>query len=121
MRFWITEHELEPETAVIELAGEIDLRAAPELKSRLIKRMEQGTRRFLIDLCHATFIDSTAIGVLAGRVRELRERDGTLVLVCTEPNLLSTFEMAGVERVFGIYDSRDEALASLPGQAVAPA
>jgi anti-sigma B factor antagonist len=96
---------------VVSCSGELDLRAAPELRDLLCRLIDLGTTDLVVDLTHATFVDSTAIGVLTGRLKFLGAKGGSLVLVCTNDFLLRTFEIAGMDRVFEIYPTLPDALA----------
>ncbi len=110
MNFYIEDSAIDAETHVVELSGEVDLYTAPEFKERLLKLIEEGKSRIVVDLSKATFIDSTTLGVLVGGVKRLRPTGGSLALVCTDPNIIKIFEITGLDRVFPIHASRDEAL-----------
>jgi anti-sigma B factor antagonist len=96
---------------IVSASGELDLQVAPELRDLLCRLIELGAQDVVVDLSRATFIDSTAIGVLTGRLKHLRAKDGSLVLVCTNDFLMRTFEIAGMDRVFEIYATLPDALA----------
>lgn len=96
---------------VVSASGELDLQAAPQLRDLLIELIERGANHLVVDMTEATFIDSTAIGVLTGRLRRLHARGGSLVLVCNAPHLLRTIEIAGLGRAFEIHATLPEALA----------
>ncbi|MBA3420425.1 MAG: STAS domain-containing protein [Thermoleophilaceae bacterium] len=113
MNFQIQDQEVDSETHVIELGGEIDLYTAPEFKERMAEIIEEGKTRVIVDLSQATFIDSTTLGVLVGGVKRLRPAGGSLTLVCTDENITKIFEITGLDRVFPIHASRDEALADV--------
>ncbi|HEY8409000.1 MAG TPA: STAS domain-containing protein, partial [Gaiellaceae bacterium] len=57
--------------------------------------------------------DSTTLGVLVGGVKRLRTNDGQLSLVCSDRNITKIFEITGLDRVFAIHASRDEAISNL--------
>ncbi len=116
MNFHIQDAEIDADTHVIELGGEVDLYTAPEFKERMVDLIEQGKRNLVIDLSGATFIDSTTLGVLVGAEKQLRASDGAVVLVCPERNIRKVFEITGLDRVFTMHDSRDEALADASGE-----
>ena len=113
MNFHIEDSEVDAQTHVIQLGGEIDLYTAPEFKERMVELIEDGKKRILVDLSDATFIDSTTLGVLVGGVKRLRPSGGALALVCTDQNITKIFEITGLDRVFPIHATRDEALAAL--------
>jgi anti-sigma B factor antagonist len=97
---------------VIALSGELDLYSCPEFKDELLRVIAEGARHVVIDLAGTTFIDSTALGVLLRGVQRLRERsDGYLSVASSDPNICKVFEVTGLDRVFSVYSSREEALA----------
>jgi anti-sigma B factor antagonist len=61
---------------VLVAGGEIDYDASPQLRKRIEAHLKADGCRLVLDLSRATFIDSTAIGVLMGTVARLREVDG---------------------------------------------
>jgi anti-sigma B factor antagonist len=113
VNFQIKDEEVNAETHVIELGGEVDLYTAPEFKERLVQLIEDGKKQLVVDLSDATFIDSTTLGVLVGGVKRLRPEGGSLALVCSNENITKIFEITGLDRVFPIHATRDEALAAV--------
>jgi anti-sigma B factor antagonist len=110
LRYEIRHSEAGSSAGVVVASGELDAHAAPALRETLTTLTELGRIRLVIDMSDATFIDSTAIGVLVGQLRRMGELDGSLSVVCTNENVLRTFEIAGVEREFEIHPRFSEAL-----------
>ena len=110
MNFEIKTEELGDDAYVISLAGEVDLYTAPEFKQQLLDVISQGGKNVIVDFSNTTFIDSTTLGVLVGSVKRLRTNDGQLSLVCSDRNITKIFEITGLDRVFTIYRTRDEAV-----------
>jgi anti-sigma B factor antagonist len=100
----------EQDTAVIALEGEVDIYSAPQFKEALLAGIEDGATTIVVDLSRVTFIDSTALGVLVSGAKRVRPKDGRLDIVCTDENITRIFEITGLDRIFGIYRTRDEAL-----------
>ena len=117
MNFQISDEEIDGQTHVIELGGEVDLYTAPEFKERMVQLIESGKKQVIVDLSKATFIDSTTLGVLVGGVKRLRPAGGSLALVCTDQNICKIFEITGLDRVFPIHDTREQALESVSSTA----
>ena len=113
MNFHIQDEEIDADTHVIELGGEVDLYTAPEFKERMVQVIEAGKKQVVVDLSKATFIDSTTLGVLVGGVKRLRPAGGSLVIVCSDQNICKIFEITGLDRVFPIHGSREEALQAI--------
>ena len=108
--FAITEHPIDGERHVLAVRGEIDLFTAPELKQVLAESIEAGRVRIIVDLTETTFLDSTALGVLIGAVKRLRSRDGGLAIVNIDENISKTFEITGLDQIFTIVPTREEAV-----------
>ena len=111
--FALNQDAVDPGTHVVAVRGEIDLFTAPELKAALGEAIEAGRTRLVVDLTETSFLDSTALGVLIGTVKRLRSRDGRLTIVNVDPNIAKTFEITGLDQIFTIRSSREEALAAL--------
>jgi anti-sigma B factor antagonist len=119
VNFDIKTEQLEDNSYVIALTGEVDLYTAPEFKQQLLDVIAQGAKDVVVDFSDTTFIDSTTLGVLVGGVKRLRMNDGQLSLVCSDRNITKIFEITGLDRVFTIYGSRDEAVSAI-GSATQP-
>ena len=121
MNFDIKTEQLKDDVYVISLAGEVDLYTAPEFKQQLLEVIGQGGKQVIVDFSDTTFIDSTTLGVLVGGVKRLRTNDGQLSLVCSDRNITKIFEITGLDRVFTIYPTRDEAVSELKAAHQPPA
>ena len=121
MNFDIKTEQLDDASYVISLAGEVDLYTAPEFKQQLLEVIGQGAKHVVVDFSETTFIDSTTLGVLVGGVKRLRTNEGQLSLVCSDRNITKIFEITGLDRVFTIYPTRDEALSKLGAAGETPA
>jgi anti-sigma B factor antagonist len=111
--FTLTDESIDSTRHVIAVRGEIDLFTAPELKQKLGEAMEAGRNQIVVDLSETTFLDSTALGVLIGAVKRLRSDSGRLVLVNVDANIAKTFEITGLDQIFTILPTREEAIAAL--------
>ena len=100
------------DVAVVELEGEVDIYSSPQFKEALSRGIDEGAKRVVVDLAKVTFIDSTALGVVVGGVKGMRARGGTLDIVCRDENIRRIFEITGLDRILGMYQSREEALAA---------
>lgn len=95
---------------VLTATGEIDVAAAPGLREQLVDLIEGGTVELVVDLDGVDFIDSTGLGVLVGAVRRARAAEGDVRLVCTNSRLLKVFDVTGLDEVFTIAASIDDAV-----------
>ena len=110
--FAIERRPLDPRTSLISVAGDLDLAGAPRLKWMLVDALGEGHSHLILDLSQATFMDSTALGVLVGVNRSL-ESGAALAIVCARANLLKIFELSGMDGAFAISSTIEQALAQL--------
>ncbi|MGD0455185.1 MAG: STAS domain-containing protein [Solirubrobacteraceae bacterium] len=108
--FAIDRRQLDHRTSVISVEGDLDLASAPRLKWMLVDALDEGHDQLILDLSLATFMDSTALGVLVGVNRSLHD-GGTLAIVCARANLLKIFELSGMDGAFAISPTLEHALA----------
>jgi anti-sigma B factor antagonist len=99
---------LSADLAIVELEGEVDIYSSPQFKEALSQGIAVG--RIVVDLAKVTFIDSTALGVVVGGVKGIRAHGGSLDIICRDENIRRIFEITGLDRILGMYGSREEAL-----------
>ena len=102
--------EIEDRTAgdgahIVAVTGEIDLFTAPEFKQRVSAPIDAGATHVIVDLTDTTFIDSSSIGAH----RRLLRLQGRLVVVCNNDAIIKTFRITGLDGVFTIVGTLDEA------------
>ena len=97
---------------VVDVEGEIDIYTAPRLRELLIDLVSKNSYELVVNLEKVGFLDSTGLGVLVGGLRRVRAHDGSLDLVCTREQILRIFRITGLTKVFGIYETVDQAIGS---------
>jgi len=99
-------------SSIIALEGEVDVYTAPQLKQQIISMLDNDITKIIVDLTSVDYLDSTALGVLIGGLKRLRERDGSLNLICPNPRIRRIFEITGLDKIFDIYQTQDEAVSA---------
>jgi anti-sigma B factor antagonist len=97
---------------VLTVAGEVDLYTAPRLKERLSELTGSGRSRLAVDLQGVEFMDSTGLGVLIGALKRCKEAGGTLALVGPREPVVKVLAITGLDKVFSIGDTVEDASAS---------
>jgi anti-sigma B factor antagonist len=108
--FAITDRKAGRDVHVVAVRGEIDLFTVPEFKDRISEPIDAGRSTLIVDLSATTFIDSSSLGVLIGAHRRLKLRGGSLVVVCDNDAIVKTFRITGLDGVFTLVRSLDDAL-----------
>jgi anti-sigma B factor antagonist len=97
-------------TVVIEVHGEADFSAAPEFKQVLLNSFEDDTGTVIVDLTDARLTDNAILGTLVAGAKRARFRRVHLGVICADQSIARVFQIIGLDRIFGFYGSRDEAL-----------
>ncbi|MBL1257272.1 STAS domain-containing protein [Methylocystis sp. Sn-Cys] len=90
----------------------LDAHNSSELKERILRTLEEGGRRLVVDLADVKFIDSSGLGALLSGYKNASQRSGTFVLSGLQPRVRSMFELTRLNRVFEIYPRLQEAISS---------
>ncbi|HVK40800.1 MAG TPA: STAS domain-containing protein [Candidatus Kapabacteria bacterium] len=84
-----------------------------QLRNALAEESEGGTMSMLIDLEDATYLNSTALGVLIAAHTSFTKRGAHLGLCNVSKNIENLFVITKLVLVFNVYGSRQEGLAAL--------
>ena len=103
------------ETAVLVLAGELDLYRAPAIEEALAEAIgseQEGldgkVRHLAVDLRLITFIDSTTLVLLLAASRRQHAEGGHLLVLVGPQTPMTAFEATGFDRLLAIRRSDDE-------------
>jgi anti-sigma B factor antagonist len=88
--------------ASVVVSGELDMYTAPQLRQELVSLVAHGARQVTVDLEGVGFVDSTALGVLVGGLKRLRQIDGDLTLRGPSARIVRVLEMTGLTKVFTV-------------------
>ncbi|MDN5698079.1 MAG: STAS domain-containing protein [Rubrobacter sp.] len=100
---------------VVSGAGEVDLHSVQRFRSAMEQAEANSGGGILVDLSEVEFMDSSGLGVLIGRHRELAENGAEMRVVAGEA-AMKILRLTSLNTVFSIYDSRREALADGSGE-----
>ena len=94
-------------TVTVVVAGELDHCTASQIRRQLDDILEDpGVTHLCLDLENLTFMDSSGIGVLLGRLRQLQQRGGTLSVKNMQPPIEKLFHLTGLQRVIAVERSQ---------------
>ncbi|MGH2968508.1 MAG: STAS domain-containing protein [Solirubrobacteraceae bacterium] len=92
----------------VALAGELDMAAAPVLRSRV--DAAAGARGVLLDLSGATFVDSSILKELLRASAELGRYETRLVLAGIPPAVRRLFDLTRTAELFTLAADRESGL-----------
>jgi anti-anti-sigma factor len=88
------------------------LKEAEDFKQVLLKDIELGWRKIVVDLTECKFIDSTFLGALVVSLKRITGLGGDLKLVGFQSEVNMMFQLTRMYRVFETFPNRDEAIKS---------
>lgn len=102
------------DSLIVRLTGELDLETVDAFRMEVRKELEasERLRHVILDLRGVTFIDSSGVGAILGRYRDIHgSRRGKLVAFGPRPQVRRVLEIAGLMRVMAVADTQQQALA----------
>jgi anti-sigma B factor antagonist len=101
------------ETTILDVSGDIDLASSPEVRHVLLRELrENRTPRVIFNLTKVRYIDSSGIASLVEGLKASRDVGSRLVLFGLSPIARQVLQLSRLLKVFEIYESEDQALAS---------
>jgi anti-sigma B factor antagonist len=98
---------------VIDHMGDLDVYTMRRLWELSRYLVSIGESRHILNLEALEFLDSAGLGAIVGALKRLRAEGGSLYIVCTQQRILLPFRATGLIKAFPIFDTVDEAVASL--------
>lgn len=86
----------EQDVCRIEVAGEVDVSCADELRAAVDEAFAGSASTIEVDLAEVPYIDSTGIGVLVGAANRAVEAGRTLVVATPQRNVARVLDLLGV-------------------------
>ncbi|RKS67849.1 anti-anti-sigma factor [Actinomadura pelletieri DSM 43383] len=99
------------DTAVVAVAGEIDLRTADTLCARLVEIHGEGSRRIVADFAGVPFCDAAGLGALVAAHNRISVSGGEIALARVRPAQARLLSITGLDRLFAVHADVTGALA----------
>ena len=88
---------------LVRLDGEIDHHSADSLKARISTQYSRAlTKNLELDFSGVTFMDSSGVGMIIGRYKEVSERGGLLCCSGLNDDIARLFELSGLHKIIRI-------------------
>jgi stage II sporulation protein AA (anti-sigma F factor antagonist) len=108
------EMEQHRKALIIRLKGELDHHTAETVKARMeeaIKR--EDSQNIILSLKDLTFMDSSGLGVILGRYKQITAKGGKMVVCDIHQEVYRLFEMSGLFKIVVLETNERAALSSL--------
>ena len=95
---------------VLMIGGPMDVETTPQVRDHLVRLMDEGHHRLVLDLSAVDFIDSIGLGVIVGMVHRLRPHDGSLAMAAPSPQARNVLQITQLVRVVAVCDTIEAAI-----------
>ena len=104
-----------PDVVALLPEGRLDALGSPLLDHELAALHAAGHTRIVLNLCHATYISSSALRTILLYARKLRQAQGDLKLCCPSDKVARVLTIAGFDAILGIFPDEESASQAFPG------
>ncbi len=108
------ELEVKNNVLCIRLIGELDHHTAEELRLKVTDTIESNKiNHILLNLEKLSFMDSSGLGVILGRYKQIKNLGGEMVVCSISSQVERLFEMSGLFKIIRLERDESFALQSL--------
>lgn len=96
------------------LSGELDHHSADYLRMKIDCEITRSTTKsLLLDFSEVGFMDSSGLGVIMGRYKNMHSMNGKTAVVSVNPQIRKLLEMSGIGKIVPIFEVTEEAIREL--------
>ncbi len=106
--------EVKQDVLCIRLSGELDHHTAENLREQITREMKtHDILHIVLNLEKLSFMDSSGLGVILGRYKQIKLKRGEMVVCAISPPVKRLFEMSGLFKIVRLESSEKFALERL--------
>ncbi|KOV93053.1 STAS domain-containing protein [Streptomyces sp. NRRL B-3648] len=98
-------------SAVLAVAGDVDLHTAPTLRDRALAVVEEGAAHVVLDMAQVGFVDSTGLSALITLMQAAHGAGGSLRLAEVPDRLSRMISITGISQLMPVHATVADALA----------
>ncbi len=96
----------------VKIKGYLDSSTFPKLQDYRSRKNAEEKYNYILDLQDLDYISSAGLGVLMGILRQVRKKNGDLMLVNMSEKIQRVFNLLGFSRLMKVYANEEEALSA---------
>lgn len=106
--------DVKEDVLIVRLEGELDHHEAESLRNEWKDMMYHNpVKHVVLNLESMTFMDSSGLGVILGRYKEVLQLGGEMVVCSVSPSVNRLFEMSGMFKIIRLEENEQNALGTL--------
>jgi len=94
---------------VVKILGEIDHHTAERIRHTAEREFRtSGAKNMVFDFAHVRFMDSSGIGMIIGRYKEVKKAGGKVFAINIGPEIDRIFVISGLKKIINCFESLEE-------------
>ncbi len=107
-------YRIDHRNLIVELYGELDHHIAEEVREEIDEAiLQHAIKNVIFDFTNMNFMDSSGVGVVIGRYRKVSKTGGKVIAINLNNQVQKIFDLSGMNKIIGTYNTYEEAIASL--------
>lgn len=99
---------------IASIIGELDHHSAEYIRDKIDGELIKSiTKNIIFDFSKVSFMDSSGIGVIIGRYKNIQKLNGKAAIVKANDQISKIFLMSGVLKIVPLYDNIDTAMEAM--------
>lgn len=99
---------------IIRIDGDIDHHTCEEIRTKIDNEiMRRNPKSIIFDMKNVNFMDSSGIGVIIGRYKQIMTNGGIAAMINVKPQIKRVYDICGLKKIIPIYDSEKHAVESI--------
>ncbi len=101
------------DATLVSVVGRMDAVSSPQFEKEVGRLIDEGNKNFVIDLKDLDYISSSGLRSVLVIAKKLKVKDGKVMLASLQAVVKEVFDISGFSNIIPIYESVDEAMATL--------
>ncbi|MBE5791887.1 MAG: STAS domain-containing protein [Clostridia bacterium] len=98
-------YDEDSKTLTVRLSGELDQHMAEKIRNTIDSEiLKSGANNLVFDMSESTFMDSSGIGMLIGRYKLMKRRNGGVEVMGMQENVMRIFKMSGLNQIMKVKE-----------------
>jgi anti-anti-sigma factor len=98
---------------IVSLSGRMDAVSAPDFDKTVANLIADGQHNIIVNLSDVDYISSAGLRSILVTARQLKEKQGKILLAGLKNSVKDVFQMSGFYSIFSILESVEDALSQI--------
>lgn len=99
---------------IIRINGDIDHHTCEEIRSKIDNEIgRKNPKSIIFDMKNVSFMDSSGIGVIIGRYKQIMNNGGLAAMINLKPQIRRVYDICGLRKIIPIYENEAQAVKNI--------